>query len=341
MQLLPACIARASRLALLLAVPVALLPGAAAWAATERGEAAAAGEARPARDAPPADFLRDSAAPVPVDPADPRLIEGPQKPPAGRMAVVYATYAAGYVSLAHVGTRLGVDGDYQIRRLESAYMYDVFGHVFFTRELGLALGSLNRWAGMSDAKARRAGAWYGAFGMQTLEEILNGFMPTARLDPIDIVSNAVGAWWADGGEALRRRSPLFARFSLQYGVKSVQRVFTYHESNNLLGNYWHDYVNGRWGLGFDVGPADRRWLTLLATYEITSMDVRMMQNRFGLAVELPVFSWLSPMLRHAPGGTTFLSVYEWIDRRLMLPMLTVQLMHVDIAPFSNRQPFRE
>jgi len=337
-------IARASPLAPSIALALALLLSAAAWAAPERGEeppVAAEAAASPAPDTPPADFLRDTAAPVPVNPADPRLLEEAHKAPAERMVVVYAAYAAGYASLAHIGTRLGVDGDYQIRRLESAYMYDVFGHVFITRELGLALGSLNRWAGMPDAKARRAGAWYGAFGMQTFEEILNGFMPTARLDLVDIVSNAAGAWWADGGEALRRRSPLFARFSLQYGVKSVRRVFTYQESNNILGGYWHDYVNGRWGIGFDLGPADRRWVTLLATYEITSMDVRTMKNRFGLAVELPVVSWLSPMLRHAPGGAAFLSAYEWVDRRLMLPLFTVQLMTIDTPPFSDRQPFYE
>jgi hypothetical protein len=284
------------------------------------------------------DYLRTYAVRTPAD-AQPLPPEPDNRLRPGRREVMFSVYLAGYAGAAHVGTRNGLSGDYRVMRYESAYMYDVFGHVFFTREIGLALGALNRWAGMETKKSRRVGAWPGAFGMQTFEELLNGFMPGTRLDPIDILSNAVGALWADGGQSLAERSPAFARLSLQYGFKSWHRAFTGGQSSAVLGNYWHDYPNGRWGVGYDIGPVDRRWLTLFATYEITSVDVATMKNRFGMGIELPVIAWFSPLIDEIPGGGTFLSVYNWFDDRFLLPLFYIQMYHIDAPAFSNRNPF--
>lgn len=329
------------RLLILVVLAVATTPA----MSTPRADTSAPTESAPS-DPTEDDFLRSGAlrgspglpgatSPGPVVPEPPALLPG-------RREVMISTYVAAYAASAKMGTRLGLSGDYRIMRVESAYMYDVFGHVFFTRELGLALGSLNRWAGMSDQRSRRVGAWWGAFGMQTLQELLNGFMPGVRLDPIDLVSNAIGAWWADGGQELQRRSPTFARFSLQYGVKSIERMFsTSPESNNMLGRYWHDYPNGRWGLGFDLGPIDRRWVTVFATYEITSWDISEMKNRFGVGIEFPLVTWVSPLIDQVPGGRSFLSLYNWFDQRFLLPVFYVQLAHFDTGPFSSRPPFQE
>ncbi len=131
------------------------------------------------------------------------------------------------------------------------------------------------------------------------------------------------------------------RISLQYGVKSLERMLYGHESNNILSNSWHDYPNGRWGVGFDIGPIDRKWITLFATYEITSMQVSELKNRFGLGMEVPVFTWFDPVIRMVPGGGSFLSVYNWFDDRILMPLLYVQLYHYDAPAFSNRNPFDE
>jgi len=184
------------RLSLILALIALSSPAAALAGQSTATEEPAAAAAAPAED----DFLRSggvghdaSPGPVPSAFVGPMMPE-PQPLRAGRKEVMYATYVAGYTGAAYVGTRLGLDNEYRIMRVESAYMYDVFGHIFFARELGLALGSVNRWAGMEQKQSQRVGAWYGAFGMQTFQELLNGFMPGVRLDPVDLVSNAVGAW---------------------------------------------------------------------------------------------------------------------------------------------------
>lgn len=258
-----------------------------------------------------------------------------------RKSALYGMYAGGYAAAWKTGTRHGIQNDFRVMRLESAYGYDFIGHVYATRQMGLIFTSANRWAGLSEDQARRTGVWWGAFGMMTFMEILNGFMPGVRFDPLDIPANFIGAWSADGGLDLAERHPQFQRFSLQFGFQSWSHAFDTSGKRNLSENLWHDYPNGRFGLGYDVGPLARRWMTVFATYEITSMNIATLQNRFGMGVELPVFTWASPFIGRIPGGKGFLSVYDWVDDRILMPVLYIQLFHVDTGPWSQRPPFAE
>jgi len=258
-----------------------------------------------------------------------------------RKSVLYGMYAGGYAVAWKTGTRHGIQNDFRVMRLESAYGYDFISHVYATQQMGLIFTSANRWAGLKEDQARRVGVWWGAFGMMTFMEILNGFMPGVRFDPLDIPANFVGAWSADGGLDLADRHTHFQRFSLQFGFQSWSHALDTTGKRNLSENLWHDYPNGRFGLGYDIGPLERRWITLFATYEISSMNVANMQNRFGMGVELPVFTWASPVIKQIPGGKGFLSVYDWVDDRILMPLLYVQLFHVDTGAWSQRPPFAE
>lgn len=258
-----------------------------------------------------------------------------------RKSVLYGMYAGGYAVASKTGTRHGIQNDFRVIRLESAYGYDLIAHVYATQQMGLIFTSANRWAGLSEDQARRAGVWWGAFGMMTFMEILNGFMPGVRFDPLDIPANFIGAWSADEGLDIAERHPQFQRFSLQFGYQSWSHVFDTSGRRSLSENLWHDYPNGRFGLGYDIGPLERHWITVFATYEISSMNIATLQNRFGMSVELPVFTWASPVIGRIPGGKSFLSVYDWVDDRILMPMFYIQLFHVDTGTWSQRTPFVE
>jgi len=255
--------------------------------------------------------------------------------------VLNGAYAVGFALSTQMGTRLGLDNDYRIKRLETAYMYDLFAHAYVVKNLGEILGSFHRWAGQSPRQARRRGAWLGAFSMLTYMEVLNGFMPTVRFDPLDVPANAAGAWMADGGQDIVSDYPWLEKVSLQFGYKSVHDLFKSRPRESLVDNTWHDYTNGRWGLGVDVGRGRSIMFTMFLTYELTSMDIATMKNRFGMGVEFPVVGWLAPLIEKAPGGRDFMGVYGWLDRRLLIPGLYLQLFHVDTGPWSDQQPFRE
>ena len=260
---------------------------------------------------------------------------------ATRRFAVDASYVTGYAFATRIGTRLGLDNTYKAVRLESAYMYDVVAHVFATKNIGQVLTGFHQWAGRDVKTSRRRGAWWGAFGMLTYMEVLNGFMPTVRFDALDVPANAAGAWMADGGQDLAERHSWMQRLSLQYGFKSTSRLFAPPPDVGLIEHAWHDYENGRWGLGYDVGPGRFPWFTLHATYEITSMDVRFMQNRFGMGIEVPVIGWGAPLIAAIPGGDVVLDMYEWVERRFITPGLYFEFFHFDTGAWSDRQPFHE
>jgi hypothetical protein len=207
--------------------------------------------------------------------------------------------------------------------------------------VGLLFTSLNRWAGYPEKSARRRGAWWGAFGMMTFMEIFNGFVPTARLDPLDIPANAIGAWLADGYLDIVDRHPHLRHFSLQFGWKSINRLAYGRESSHFLGNAWHDYPNGRFGLGYHIGSVHRPWVTVFATYTVNSMDISQLRNCFGVGVELPVVAWTSPLIRRVPGGELLVKVYSWLDERFMMPLFYVQIYEIETPAWSRREPFAE
>jgi len=258
-----------------------------------------------------------------------------------RKAITTAAYVAGYGAGAYIGTPHAMRGDYRIIRLETAYAYDVIGHVYCANQLGLILTSLNRWAGYSGRDSRRRGAWWGAFGIMSFMELVNGFVPGVRLDPLDIPANALGAWLADGYLDVVERHPHLEHFSLQFGFKSATRVVSSAHSSNLAANAWHDYANGRFGLGYHVGSVHRPWVTLFATYSISTMDIAHLTNRFGFGVELPVVAWATPLIRHVPGGHTFVRAYSWLDERWLMPLFYIQLYEYDTPAWSDRAPFHE
>ena len=259
----------------------------------------------------------------------------------GRKSLLWSVYTGGYVASTKVGTRLGVESDYTVMRLESAYMYDVIAHIYVVKNMAQILDGFNRSVGVDPAVSRPWAAWFGGFGMLSYMEILNGFMPTVRLDPLDIPANAAGAWLADDGQDMLTKHPQLERVSLQLGYKSVERIFNGTESSRALGNAWHDYPNGRFGLGYDIGPFEHPWITMFATYDITSFELEALENRFGMGIEFRVVNWLAPLIGRAPGGETFLRAFDWFDDRLIIPGLYVQLFTIDTGAWSQREPFHE
>jgi hypothetical protein len=258
-----------------------------------------------------------------------------------RRALVNSAYVGGYTFATALGVRNGIGSDFKIIRLESAYAYDFVAHIWVANQVGLLFTSLNRWAGYPEKSARRRGAWWGAFGMMTFMEIFNGFVPTARLDPLDIPANAIGAWLADGYLDIVDRHPHLRHFSLQFGWKSINRLAYGRESSHFLGNAWHDYPNGRFGLGYHIGSVHRPWVTVFATYTVNSMDISQLRNCFGVGVELPVVAWTSPLIRRVPGGELLVKVYSWLDERFMMPLFYVQIYEIETPAWSRREPFAE
>jgi hypothetical protein len=257
-----------------------------------------------------------------------------------RKAALAMGYAGLYGGATKVGSRLGLSPHFQIVRLESAYAYDLVAHVYNVQQLSQLVARLHEGAGMDASRARRYGAWLGAFGPLTYMEVINGFMPGVRFDPLDPVANTLGAWLATSGHDLAQDHPWLQRLSLEFGYKSLARVVGPPRSSGALGNWWHDYPNGRFGLGCAVGPQDAPWLRVFASYEITSLELAALRNRFGLGLEVPAASWLRPWVARLPGGRALLAGYEWLDRRFLMPGAYVQLWTVDAGPFSGREPFQ-
>lgn len=259
---------------------------------------------------------------------------------AGRSLLV-ASYGALYSGAAKVGSRLGLERRFRVQRLESAWAIDVFGHVYAVRHVSRLFGRIHRWAGDDPRTARRRGAWQAAFGAYLYMETINGFMPGVRFDWMDPISNAAGATLASEGPEWAREHPWMRRLSLELGYKDWGRLWKPDRDKGALTRVWHDYPNQRFGIGWGLGPLDREWLRVFATYDVTSFQIEELRNVFGVGVELKPHHWLAPWLRALPGGRTLLRGLEFLDRNLLLPGLYVQLWTVDAPPFSDREPFDE
>lgn len=264
---------------------------------------------------------------------------GPRPASHWRRGLLAASYAGLYGGATKVGSRLGLSPQFQIVRLESAYAYDLVSHVFNVHQLGQIMGSVHRAAGTEPGRARALGAWLGAFGPLTYMEVINGYMPGVRFDPLDPLANAVGAWLATGGHDLAQRHRWLRRFSLEFGYKSLRRLLGAPRSSGVMGNWWHDYPNGRFGLTYGLGPIEAPWLRVVASYEITSLELATLRNRFGLGLEIPAARWLLGWFGEVPLVRTLGAGYEWLDRRFLMPGLYFQLWTIDAGPFSGREPF--
>ena len=259
----------------------------------------------------------------------------------GSQLAILGTYGILYGIATHVGMRHLSDGHFKVVRLESAYLYDFVGHAFLVREMGGLASTAQRTAGVPAGQARHDGVWLGAFGSEIYMEILNGFIPGIRFDPLDPVANFAGAMMATKGQDLAARHEWIARMSLQFGYKDWGRAFEPSHDDATLGAIWHDHTNGRFGFGYDIGPFKRPWVTVFASYEITSLQREDLKNRFGMGIELQPFNWFDPWIRKLPGGSLFLEGYDWLNQRILMPVLYIQLFHVDNGPFSDRPPFQE
>jgi len=259
----------------------------------------------------------------------------------GSQLAVLSTYGILYGMASRMGSRHSSDGKFKVVRLETAYLYDFFGHSFLVREMGGITATAHRAAGVPAGRARHDGVWLGAFGSEMYMEILNGFVPGIRFDPLDPVANLTGALMATKGRDLAARHRWIARMSLQFGYKDWGRAFGPSPDSTTLGAIWHDHANGRFGFGYDIGPFRRPWFTAFLSYEITSLQLEDLKNRFGVGVELQPVNWLAPWIEKLPGGKLFLEGYDWLNDRILMPVFTIQLFHVDAAPFSDRPPFKE
>jgi hypothetical protein len=262
-------------------------------------------------------------------------------PASARRLALAGAYGGLYGGAAKIGARLGLERDFEIVRLESAWAIDVFGHIYAVRHLSRAFASLHRWAGDDPRTARRRGAWYAGFGSLLYMETINGFMPGVRFDWLDPVSNAAGAWLADGGQDFAARHPWTQRFTYEIGYKSWSQLGEPDRQTGPLTRLWHDYPNTRYGLGYGIGPVRRPWLRIFATYGVTSLELDELRNQFGMGVEFAPHHWVAPLVERAPLGRHLLAFVDAIDRHVMLPVLYVHLFDVETGPFSNRRPFRE
>lgn len=277
-----------------------------------------------------------AASPAPPDPPEPTL----QPPGWFSQTALAGSYAALYGTAFHLGTRLGLDGDFEVARLESAYVYDLVAHAWVARELAGAMGALHRASPWPGGDPDQWGAWAGSFGPLTAMEILNGFMPRVRLDPYDPLANALGAWLATGGRELAGRHPWMRRVNFQFGYEDLGRAFGPRQASGPAGNLWHDYPNGRFGLGVELGPGSRPWGDVVVTHSITSFELDELRNEFGFGVELRPANWYAGA-DDIPGLGHLLAGWRWLDERLLMPGLYVELWSVDTGPFSDRQPFTE
>ncbi len=261
--------------------------------------------------------------------------------PAWRKVAATAAHVSMYAVATKVGSRFGLERRFRVVRLEKAYAYDVVAHIWAVNQLSQLFTRVDEWAGLSPTTARRTAAWGTAFGALTYMEFINGFMPDVRFDPADPIANALGALMATKGSDFALRHPWMQRLSFEFGYKDWGRVFGPKQQTGFAGNIWHDYPNGRFAVGYSLGPQENEWVRLFATYEITSFDVEELKNRFGIGVEVKPHHWLAPILRRLPGGASLLAATDWVDRRLLLPGLYFQLWTFDTGPFSDQQLFQE
>jgi hypothetical protein len=255
--------------------------------------------------------------------------------------VAAATYVALYGMATATGLRYPTDGTFKVKRLETAYAYDLVGHVYVVRELSGIVGGIQRLGGVGARRARNDATWYGVFGSEMYMEFLNGWVPGIRFDPLDPVANVVGALLATSGQDLAARHPWMQRCSLEFGYQDWNKVFGPKRDDAFLGNIWHDHPNGRFGLGYGFGPAKLPWITPFLSYEINSYDIHELKNIFGIGVELHPVNWLDPVLRKVPVLQPFLTAYHWLDDRILMPVTYIQLWQFELPPFSNRTPFQE
>lgn len=258
-----------------------------------------------------------------------------------RRATLGAAYSGLYGGAAKVGARLGLEDRFMVRRLETAWLLDVFGHVYTVEHTARAFAALHRWAGHDPRSARVHGAWTAAFGSLLYMEIINGFMPNVRFDWLDPISNAAGATMASEGPALTARHPWLRRLTLELGYDDWSRLAEPDDQAGPLTRVWHDYPNQRWGIGVGIGPVERPWLRVFGTYGVTALEIEDMRQEWGLGVELKPHHWLAPWIERVPGGGTLLDWIAFVDRDVLLPGLYVHLATWESAPFSDRTPFRE
>jgi hypothetical protein len=299
-------------------------------------------------EAEPAAMLAETPDPAPAD--SPSLeenwraqsVDAPGKLKLGQQLVVASTYLTLYGVATHVGSRRRVEDNFKVVRLEKAYVYDFVGHTYLVREVGGIAAAVQHFAGVEKGRARTQGVWWAEFGSEMYMEILNGWVRNVRFDPLDPVANFTGAMLATKGRDLAAQHEWIDRFSLQFGYKDWGRAFRPSRTDNAtLASVWHDHTNGRFGLGYDIGPLKRPWVSVFLSYEITSLSIEDLKNRFGMGIELQPIYWLDPLIRKLPLGKEFLVAHDWLNRRVLLPGLYIQLFHVDAPAFSSQQPFQE
>ena len=258
-----------------------------------------------------------------------------------RRMMLAGAYGGLYTGAAKVGARLGLEREFKVARLESAWIVDVFGHIYATRHISRGFAALHRWAGDDPLTARRRGAWYAAFGSLLYMEVINGFMPGVRFDWMDPLANGAGAWLADGGEDFGERHAWTRRLTYEVGYKSWRRVGRPDDQSGAFTRLWHDYPNMRFGVGYGIGPLERPWLRVFTTYGVTSFAIEELRNQFGVGIELAPHHWVAPLVERMPLGGRLLALIDGVDRHVMLPGLYIHLFDVETGPFTGREPFDE
>ena len=258
-----------------------------------------------------------------------------------RQLTLASVYAGVYGGAAKIGSRNGLEDEFRVMRLESAWMVDVFGHVYAVQKTAHVFSALHRWAGSDADRARVHGAWTAAFGSLLYMEIINGFMPGVRFDWLDPVSNAAGAWIASEGPDFADEHPWAERLSLELGYDDWGRLGEPDDQTGPLTRVWHDYPNQRWGVGYGIGPVERPWLRLFGTYGVTSLRIEELRQQWGIGVELKPHHWFEGWIERVPGGGALLAAVRFADRQLLVPGLYVQLVTWESDPFTDREPFDE
>jgi len=258
-----------------------------------------------------------------------------------RRVALGSAYAGLYSGAAKIGSRNGLEQDFVVRRLETAWIIDVFGHIYAVKHTARAFELMHRWAGQDPRTARVQGAWSAAFGALTYMETINGFMPGVRFDWLDPISNAAGAWMVTEGPSVAENHAWMRRLSLEMGFEDWSLLTEPDDEKGPFTRIWHDYPNQRWGVGYGIGPIDREWFRVFGTYGVTSFEIEDLRQEWGLGIELKPHQWFGPWVRRLPGGGTLLDLVDVFDRNLLLPGLYVQLFTWESGPFSDRKPFDE
>ena len=95
-----------------------------------------------AKEAPPENFLA-ARTPEELYPTTVRF----EKPDFHiRKSALWGMYAGGYAIAWKTGTRHGIENNFRMMRLESAYGYDFVAHVYATRQMGLVFTSIRTTA---------------------------------------------------------------------------------------------------------------------------------------------------------------------------------------------------